>query len=206
MIERVVEAYGQRADEYTALLGAMDAVHAADRELVERWASDRTGTLLDAGCGQGHWSGHLARLGHHVVGLDAVPRFVEIARTAAPTVDFRTGALEATGLPAGAVGGVLSWYSLVHHAPERVPAALAEFHRVVRPDGGLLVGFFDGDTLEPFDHAVTTAWRWPVEQMAGALTDAGFAVEEVVRRAEPDARPHAAIACRAASPRRSAGD
>lgn len=187
------EAYGRRADEYAAVLGSMDAVHDDDRALVEQWADAHAGTLLDAGCGPGHWSGHLADRGHTVIGLDAVPRFVAIARAARPAVDFRVGALERTGLPAGSVDGVLAWYSLVHHDPEEVPAALAEFHRVLRPGGGLLVGFFDGETREPFDHAVTTAWRWPVEQLAALLADAGFSVTAVARRTEPGVRPHAAI-------------
>ncbi len=193
MVGRVTEAYEDRADEYAAVLGSMNAVHAGDRELVDRWADASPGALLDAGCGPGHWSGHLARRGHDVVGVDAVPRFVAIARSAEPAVDFRLGELERTGLPTGSIGGVLAWYSLVHHAPEEVPVALAEFHRVLRPGGGLLVGFFEGAAQEPFEHAVTTAWRWPVELMATALTDAGFVVREVVRRTEPGARPHAAI-------------
>lgn len=186
-------AYGERADEYAAVLGSMDAVHPDDRVLVDAWSDRHAGRLLDAGCGPGHWSGYLARRGHELIGLDAVPRFVSIARAAEPEVEFRVAQLEATGLPAGTVDGVLAWYSLVHHAPEDVPAALEEFHRVLRPGGGLLVGFFDGATLEPFDHAVTTAWRWPVDRMAALVADAGFVVDEVERRTDPGARPHTAV-------------
>jgi SAM-dependent methyltransferase len=191
--ERVVEAYGRRADEYAAVLGSMDAVHDEDRALVDRWADARRGTVLDAGCGPGHWSAYLADRGHDVVGLDAVPRFVAIARAARPGVDFRVGTLERTGLATGSVGGVLAWYSLVHHAPGDVPAALDEFHRVLQPGGGVLVGFFEAAVLEPFDHAVTTAWRWPVDRMAALVADAGFAVEAVVQRTDAGARPHAAV-------------
>ena len=171
----------------------MHAVRRDDRTVVEEWAADRQGLLVDVGCGPGHWTAHLAGRGHDVIGFDPVPRFVALARAAAPDVDFRLGTVEATGLPAGTVAGVLSWYSLVHHDPERVPDALAEVRRILAPGGGLLIGFFDGPTLEPFDHAVTTAYRWPVARMAAVLDATGFAVDAVHRRTDEGARPHAAV-------------
>ncbi|QCR44977.1 SAM-dependent methyltransferase [Curtobacterium sp. SGAir0471] len=174
----------------------MRAVHPEDRALVEAWADATPGLLLDVGYGPGHWAAHLHRRGHVVVGIEPVPRFVALARAAAPEVEFRPGTSEATGLPDAGAGGVLSWYALVHHEPTRVPAALAEVHRVLAPDGTLLVGFFEGPTLEPFDHAVTTAYRWPVERMVAVLQDAGFTVDTVQRRADVGARPHAAVIAR----------
>ena len=192
-VDRVVAAYDDRADEYAEVLGSMGAVHPEDRALVEAWADATPGPLLDVGCGPEHWTAHLHRRGHSVIGVEPVPRFVELARAAAPEVDFRSGTMEVTGLPDGGVGGVLSWYSLVHHHPDRVLAALTEVHRVLAPGGGLLVGFFEGPTLESFDHAVTTAHHWPVERMVAVLEDAGFAVDAVHRRTDDGARPHAAV-------------
>ncbi|RDI02186.1 ubiquinone/menaquinone biosynthesis C-methylase UbiE [Curtobacterium sp. AG1037] len=191
--ERVQRAYAARADEYAAVLGSMDAVHVADRTHVEQWAAGCHGVVVDAGCGPGHWAAHLAGLGHRVVGLDAVPAFVAIARRTAPDVEVRRATLESTGLPAGSVGGVLSWYSLVHHEPDAVPVALAEFHRVLDAGGGLLVGAFAGAVLEPFDHAVTTAWRWPEERLVAAVEDAGFTVVDVREREDEGVRPHLAV-------------
>ncbi|MGN7190195.1 class I SAM-dependent methyltransferase [Curtobacterium sp. MCBA15_004] len=191
--ERVRQAYDRRAEEYAAALGSMAAVHPSDRARVESWAAACDGLLVDAGCGPGHWTAHLAGLGHRVVGLDVVPRFVDIARRSAPDVSFRVATLEATGLGAGSAGGVLSWYSLVHHDPEAVPDALAEFRRVTADHGGLLVGAFSGAALEPFDHAVTTAWRWPADRLAAVIEEAGFAVVDVEERADAGVRPHLAI-------------
>ncbi len=70
----------------------------------------------------------------------------------------------------------------MHHEPDAVPVALAEFHRVLDAGGGLLVGAFAGAVLEPFDHAVTTAWRWPEERLVAAVEDAGFTVVDVRER------------------------
>jgi SAM-dependent methyltransferase len=193
MESHVTEAYASRAEEYTSLLGSMGSVHPEDRDLVVRWAEGCDGTVVDAGCGPGHWTDHLAGLGIPAIGIDAVPWFIDHAVHRAPGRDFRLRPLEATGLATGTVAGVLAWYSLIHHEPGRVPEAIAEFDRILRPGGTLLVGFFDGPELEPFDHAVTTAYRWPVDQLEGVLVDGGFTVTDVRHREDPGHRPHASI-------------
>lgn len=197
MTERVAAAYSARADEYAALLGSMDTVHPEDRALVDAWAADRDGLLLDAGCGPGHWTAHLARQGNRVIGIDAAAAFVEHARRThdASDVDigFRVGSLDALPLADGSVDGVLAWYSVIHHEPSRISAPLNEFRRVLAPGGGLLLGFFEGPAIEAFDHAVVTAYRWPVASLGALLDEAGFDVVDVHTRTGPDHRPHAAI-------------
>jgi ubiquinone/menaquinone biosynthesis C-methylase UbiE len=88
---------------------------------------------------------------------------------------------------------VLAWYSLCHHTPDAIGEPLREIARVLQPGGRLLVGFFEGPVLETFDHAVVTAWRWPVAELATRLGAAGLTVLETTTRAEPGARPHAAL-------------
>ncbi|WP_412162744.1 class I SAM-dependent methyltransferase [Curtobacterium flaccumfaciens] len=194
MTERVTAAYSARADEYAALLGSMDAVHPDDRALVDAWAAGQSGALVDAGCGPGHWTAHLARQGHRVSGIDAAPEFVEHARrTHGASVDFRVGSLDALPLADGSVDGVLAWYSVIHHEPSRIGGPLDEFRRVLTPGGGLLLGFFEGAAVEAFDHAVITAYRWPVASLAALLDEAGFDVVDVHTRTDPGHRPHGAI-------------
>ncbi|MBT1631282.1 class I SAM-dependent methyltransferase [Curtobacterium flaccumfaciens] len=194
MTERVTAAYSARADEYAALLGSMDAVHPDDRALVDAWAAGQSGALVDAGCGPGHWTAHLAQQGHRVSGIDAAPEFVEHARrTHGASVDFRVGSLDALPLADGGVDGVLAWYSVIHHEPSRIGGPLDEFRRVLAPGGGLLLGFFEGAAVEAFDHAVITAYRWPVASLAALLDEAGFDVVDVHTRTDPGHRPHGAI-------------
>jgi len=197
MTERVTAAYGARADEYAALLGSMDTVHPDDRALVDAWAAGRSGPLVDAGCGPGHWTAHLARQGHRVSGIDAAPEFVEHARRTHGAldadIDFRVASLDALPLVDGSVDGVLAWYSVIHHEPSQIGGALAEFRRVLAPGGGLLLGFFEGAAVEAFDHAVVTAYRWPVASLAALLDGAGFDVVDVHTRTDPGHRPHGAI-------------
>ena len=88
---------------------------------------------------------------------------------------------------------MLSWYSLIHHHPQDIEAPLAEFARVIRPGGGLLVGFFEGTTVEPLIIAATTGYRWPVTELAEVLVTAGFDVIETHTRTGSGYRPHGAI-------------
>ncbi len=48
----------------------------ADLAIWEQLTNEADGAVLDLGCGTGRVAKHLARRGHHVVGLDANPAFV----------------------------------------------------------------------------------------------------------------------------------
>lgn len=194
----VADAYSRRAAEYVEHLGTMASVHPADEHLVTTWAAGLDGPLLDAGCGPGHWTAHLAGRGVDVRGVDRVPAFVEHARAAHPGVPVEVADLEALPHPAGALAGVLAWYSLIHHEPGTLHRPLDEAARVLRPGGHLLVGFFVGDRVEPFDHAVTTAWRWSVAALTDQLRASGFSVVEAHTRTgpAPGPRPHGALLAR----------
>jgi hypothetical protein len=66
--------------------------------------------------------------------------------------------------------------------------------------GVLVIGFFDSDDdVAAFDHAVITAYRWPVEVFAERLAEAGFTEVERLRWQNPERpdRKYAAIAARA---------
>lgn len=186
-------AYTARAVEYAEVLGSMAAVHPSDRDLVEWWARQVSDPVLDAGCGPGHWTAHLASLGVEVRGIDLVPAFIDHARRRFPGVRFDQGSIDDLDEPDASYGGVLAWFSTIHHAPETVGAPLGEFRRVLRPGGLLVLGFFSGPAVEPFDHAVTRAYRWPVAPLRALLDAAGFDVIEVHVREEPGARPVGAI-------------
>lgn len=196
----VAESYARRAAEYAEHLGSMAAVHPADEHLVTSWAAQVDGPVLDAGCGPGHWTAHLTERGGDVRGLDQVPAFVEHARATHPGLRFDVGSTDALPYPADHIAGVLAWYSLVHHEPSTLHRPLGEFARVLRPGGHLLVGFFVGDEVEPFDHAVVTAWRWSVDALTEQLRASGFStVEAHTRVAAPGPRPHGAVLARLGS-------
>jgi ubiquinone/menaquinone biosynthesis C-methylase UbiE len=195
MDTRVRDAYDARAGEYIAALGSRDAVHPDDRALVSLWAKGVNGRLLDAGCGPGHWTSfiHHAKDGVGVEGVDMVPAFVVSASERFPDVPFRIGSLDALEVADASLAGLLSWYSIIHTPPETIPAILREFARCLSPGGTLLLAFFDGATIEPFDHAVVMAYRWPVAAITRELHRAEFDVVKEHTRNGIGHRPHAAL-------------
>lgn len=111
-----------------------------------------------------------------------------------PDVSFDVGDFEALDAATDSLGGLLSWYSLIHQSPEEIQTPLAEFARVIRPGGGLLVGFFEGASVEAFGHAVTTGYRWPVAALTRELSVAGFDVVQTQTRTGNGFRSQGAIA------------
>ncbi len=190
---RTTAAYAHRAAEYVGALGSVGAMHHADRHLIEAWGAAASGRLIDAGCGPGHWTQHLAERGAEIRGIDLVPEFIDHARATHPGVRFDVESIEAIDEPDAAIGGILAWFSTIHHESEAIAVPLTEFARVLRPGGSLLLGCFDADETEAFDHAVVRAYRWNTRDLQRVLESAGFDVVAVHRRAERGARAVAAI-------------
>jgi SAM-dependent methyltransferase len=196
----VRDAYAAVADRYIDLFDDTGHEHREDAALVRRHLTGLTGPVLDLGCGPGHWTADLHARGADVTGIDLVPEFVAHARAHHPGPTYRLGSMTDVDLPDHTVAGVLSWYSTIHLPPAELDRVLAEFRRLLVTSGVLVAGFFAGeDGVQAFDHAVTTAYRWPVDDVAEHLAAAGFGELERVqhqREDRPDRR-YAAIAARA---------
>jgi SAM-dependent methyltransferase len=193
---QVRRAYAERSSEYSDLFGSMEHVHPADLQLVSSWADEVTGPVVDAGCGPGQWTDSLVRRGVDARGVDQVPEFVARARAAYPAVRFGLGTIERLDAAPAELGGVLAWYSLIHHEPDEVGLLLREFARVIRPGGRLLIGLFTWPRRERFDHAVVPAYRWPIAEFAREVEATGFEVFETRERTAVGARPQGAVVAR----------
>ncbi|MFE5402786.1 class I SAM-dependent DNA methyltransferase [Streptomyces sp. NPDC056580] len=134
------------------------------------------GPVAELGCGPGPVTAHLRDLGLDVFGVDLSPVMIGLARETYPDLRFEVGSMDALDLADGRLQGIVSWYSVIHAAPRDVPPYLAEFRRVLASDGTLLLAFFEseGEPVTAFDHKVTTAYRWPIDDLAGLAGEAGF--------------------------------
>ena len=202
--DAIRSAYDARAEEYAAHFAAIDAAHPDDAAAIRRWADTCAGDIVDAGCGPGHWTDYLRSLGSSISGFDLSPKAIRIARTRFPLTAFRVASLEHTGLADGSLGGILSWFSLIHTDPNHADAALDEFARVLRPGGRILIGAFSWPILEPFPHAVVTAYRWPPQVLCARVEAAGFRIDDCAERREPGSRPKLRISATACHGRGSA--
>jgi SAM-dependent methyltransferase len=191
-VDEIGRAYGVMAEPYIDLVRTSE-VAKDDLALIDRHLSIRPGTVLDAGCGPGHLTAHLRSSEVDAIGLDLVPEFIDHARATYPESRYELGSMRQLPFPDGSVAGILAWYSLIHLRPDELDGVLAELRRVASPAGALVAGFFDGDAVAPFDHKVTTAYFWPVDEFAARLERAGFTeVERCQRPGGP--RPNAALA------------
>ncbi len=127
------------------------------RTVVKQAALSASDDVLDVACGTGNAALLAAAFGAGVVGVDAAPRLLEVARERAQAqgvvVDFREGDLLALPVDNDAVDVVLSVFGIVF-APD--PAqSLRELERVLRPDG----------------RALLSAWvpAGPIDGMLGAM-------------------------------------
>ena len=188
-------AYDTVAADYASLLEGELARSPLDRALlghfVELVGLEGGGPVVDVGCGPGRITGHLAALGLDVSGIDLSPGMVAQARRRHPQIDFRTGGLAALDLADGSVTGIVAWYSIIHTPPALLPEVFAELHRVIRPNGLLLLAFQAGGFSvrheQAYGHDVNLeAHRHDPDQVTTQLADAGFRVTVRTERAPQD--------------------
>lgn len=194
MVDEIEKAYGSASNNVEHLLGRTVAPGDPDRAIIEPWAHTVSGPILDVGSGTGRWTGQLAGLGHDITGLEPVERLVHAAREAHPGVEFCRGSIQDLAQTHRVWAGILSWYSVIHLSPAELPAALAILRSVLQDEGTMLMSFFAGTHLAPFNHPVAPAYRWPMDDMTRVLADAGF--EVTAQHWDPGA-PHAWITARA---------
>ncbi|MFF9765467.1 class I SAM-dependent methyltransferase [Streptomyces sp. NPDC014636] len=141
------------------------------------------GTVADVGCGPGHVTAHLSRLGVDAFGIDLSPTMIEVARRDHPGLRFEVGSMTDLGLADASVAGLLAFWSLIHVPDAAVPGVLGHFRRVLRPGGPLLLGFHVGEETRlktegygghPMN--VHVHLRRP-DRVASWLGTAGFTVE-----------------------------
>lgn len=138
----VVAARGSLTDSYRAWASSYDeddnALFAADEPIpLEILDGLEPGNALDAACGTGRLAAALSARGHRVVGFDASAQMIAISRRQVPEAAFGVGLLEACALSDRSVDLVVCSLALTH-LPQ-LSAVFAEFARVLRPGGNLVI-------------------------------------------------------------------
>lgn len=141
------------------------------------------GPVADVGCGPGHVTAHLNKLGVDAFGIDISPGMVEVARSDHPELRFEVGSMTDLDLVDASIAGALAFWSLIHVPDDQVPTVLDGFRRVLRPGAPLLIGFHvgDGSRLKTEGYGghpmkVRVHRRRPA-QVTAWLREAGFSVE-----------------------------
>jgi ubiquinone/menaquinone biosynthesis C-methylase UbiE len=167
--------------------------------LVERVAA--SGSICDIGCGPGQVAAYMKSLGAESCGIDLSPQMVKQARRLFPEIPFQQGNMLALADVAdSSFAGVTAFYSIIHIPYQQVVDVLKELHRVLKPDGWLLLTFHIGEEVRHLEEW----WEKPVmldfnffttPQMKSYLLEAGFELYEAVER---DSYPDVEVATRRA--------
>lgn len=205
--DSIADAYAARIDDapYNALY-ERPAMMALLPEV-------RGARVLDAGCGAGWYSAQLISRGARVTSMDASAEMVRHTRARlgdAADVRIADLAQPLTFARDASYDGIVS--ALVLHYLRDWSTALAEFRRILKPDGWLLLSTHhpaaDAARAEPARYLDVEprqdVWKWagtvrffrrPLCEVVNPLADAGFAIQRLVepepgeafRQAEPDA-------------------
>lgn len=156
--------------------------------------------VLDVACGTGTLAIAVARIvgpGGSVVGLDANPQMLAVARRKPARIEWLEGRAEALPLPDASFDAVVSQFGLMFFDDK--PQALREMLRILRPGGRLAIAVCDAIENSPgysafallldrlFGTRVGDAFRAPfslgdAERLHGLCREAGMEDAEVVRR------------------------
>jgi SAM-dependent methyltransferase len=152
-------------ERFRAMARAGDDL-AGEARLVDAMAP-RGARILDAGCGPGRLGGHLATVGHQVVGVDVDPALIAAARQDYPGPQWLVGDLAELDLPSRGIAEpfdviVSAGNVMAFLAPSTRGQVLSRLRAHVADDGRVAIGFGAGR-----DYGFT-------EFLANAA-DAGFA-------------------------------
>jgi SAM-dependent methyltransferase len=155
-----VERFRSMAAEGADLVG--------EARLVDAMLARRS-RVLDAGCGPGRVGGHLARMGHDVVGVDLDPVLIAAAVEDHPGPTWLVGDLAeldlaALGLDEGFDAVVCAGNVMGFLDPATRRRVLERLAATLRPDGRIITGFGSGHAY-PFDEFFADA------ELAGLTTD-----------------------------------
>jgi ubiquinone/menaquinone biosynthesis C-methylase UbiE len=108
-------------------------------------------TVVDVGCGTGIATRLLAERGLRVIGVEPNADMLNTARITplpggAGSIEFIQAKAESTGLQSGAAAAVTAFQAF-HWFDQQ--AALAEFHRILKPGGQFAIAWNDRDDADP---------------------------------------------------------
>jgi len=179
-IAETQQTYDLIASEF-ARQNSVAAAEVAER-LDELAASVPAGSVVaDIGCGPGRDVRMLRARGLHVAGID-----LSLGQLRASDVRGLVQAdMRRLPLQAGSVRGIWCWAALVHLPREALPQALAEFARIVRRGGSLVMSIAEGDgagfeVATPYG-SDRRRWftRYREPELTAVLAAAGFSTRNI---------------------------
>lgn len=135
-------AYNKTADKYHDNFKNEIIQKEYDRFLLDKFSDMlRVDSLIcDAGCGpSGHIGKYLVDKGHKVRGIDISQRCIDIATSYNPEIDFNVMDIMNTNFKNDSFDAIVSFYSIIYTPKEYINKIFAEFSRILKRNGKLLI-------------------------------------------------------------------
>ncbi|TNJ41151.1 class I SAM-dependent methyltransferase [Phaeobacter sp. B1627] len=141
--EETMAVYARSAADYAAGFSQVkDTFHEADYEAFVE-GLPKGGTVLDLGCGPGHWAARFRDAGYRVAAVDASP---EMAAYAKDAYGIEVSIAEFDDIAAeGVFDGIWAFFSLLHAPRDDFPGHLLRLGRALVPGGRLTLGMKLGE-------------------------------------------------------------
>lgn len=135
------------------------------------------GRILDVGCGPGRDLVAWKKMGHQVIGLDATPAFVEMAKEVSGCEVWQQCFLSLQ-LPEDYFDGIFANASLLHVPKAEMQRVLKDLWHSLVPQGAIMMSMARGDAegwvqRETGDRYVAT---WEYATLAPVVESAGFKI------------------------------
>jgi len=179
------QAYNLAAQKYHDLFHNEMNEKEYDRNLLDSFAAkfNKDSIICDAGCGpSGHIGRYLFDKGINVVGVDVSEKCVELAQSNNPDVKFECADIGSMPFDDNTFNGLISYYSIINTPKIYVNKIFAEFRRVLKPDGYLLVAVKAGTTEGYIDDLLGIKARnyfslFTKDEIVAYFSQAGFLLE-----------------------------
>lgn len=100
--------------------------------------------ILDAGCGSGRDARYFTEKGYEVIGIDLATNLLNIAQSEAPKASFQKMDIRKIEFADDFFDGIWAMASVLHLPKNQLDTALAEFFRVLKPEGILYLSVKQG--------------------------------------------------------------
>jgi SAM-dependent methyltransferase len=190
--KRIVKAgYDAIAAQYLATRAEDSADVQLLGELIQRLA--RGAHVLDAGCGSGVPVARILSRFFRVTGVDFSEAQIELARRLVPEAQFICQDMTELTFPDNSFDAVVSYYAIIHVPREEHRQLLANFYRMLKPAGLVLLCLGAGDLRDDLDDFLGTSMYWShydAETNLRLVRECGFEViwaRMITDNLDPDA-------------------
>lgn len=146
------------------------------RRPVQRWVRPG-GRVLEAGCGQAHFTIGMQALGYQAEGVDFAPEVVARIRERFPGINVRIGDVRRLDVESNTYDAVYS-PGVCEHFEEGPEDVLRETHRILKPGGVALVST---PVFNDFRRALARIGHFRNDGRRGNFYQYAFSVEEMNR-------------------------